>query len=222
MISSEQRPVKLHFVGFRIDKIIGSGQWSATPYVVLLIELNDSLNFLNDRSSAAIYSVSFANQALLWPNVPRTCGQGQDMAPPRHLLWPLPCPKAPNLTICPKIRPFHYTRNPPSRKMSHKNVGVRLDKVKLMILMPSEDFEIFRCLLCMSEKCKAEFLYSYIIKLIWSSQLEGSPNQGYFKLNFQFWSWLWFKLGGGDWWWPKSCPGLNCSDSGAFKWSQLS
>ena len=160
MISSEQRPVKLHFVGFEIDKIIGSGQWSATPYVVLLIELNDSLNFLNDRSSAAIYSVSFANQALLWPNVPRTCGQGQDMAPPRHLLWPLPCPKAPNLTICPKIRPFHYTRNPPSRKMSHKNVGVRLDKVKLMILMPSEDFEIFRCLLCVSEfKCKAESLH---------------------------------------------------------------
>ena len=30
--------------------------------------------------------------------------------------------------------------------MSHKNPGVRADKVKLKILATSEDFEIFRCL----------------------------------------------------------------------------
>ena len=85
------------------------------PSAVLVIDLlHDSLNFLNHPSSARIYiSSQFCKGsnflAKCWDNEPPRLRYG---CTPSPALTPplLPAgPKAPDLTTCLRIRPFHYT-----------------------------------------------------------------------------------------------------------------
>ena len=79
------KPGKLHFVGFKMVKNywVLLELWASS--VVLVIGLDDSLNFLNHPSFAVIYLVSFARQVILlakcWDNEPPRSGYGCTPSP---------------------------------------------------------------------------------------------------------------------------------------------